>query len=90
MKKIKLKKNDLIQIEDEKFLVVSMNKLHVELLPMNVFFDDNLVGGDSNLKFKIRKVCLHEYEILDSFELLYLLNETNPILKKAIQDLMYE
>jgi hypothetical protein len=81
--KISLKKNDVLKIGRYKYIVYKISKGNIDLLPMNPMLE-----SDHPLDFipKIRaEVCkLKNHEVVDNYELFYLLNQKSPLVKEVL------
>lgn len=84
----KLKKSDLILVDDKKYLVYKSTKTRIELLPI----DRLLLGEEISVipKLYMTPDSLDSYQILDSKELLYLLDQENVLVKETLRYLLYE
>jgi hypothetical protein len=82
-KKLVLKKNEIIKIGDYKYVVYKFGKDSVELIPIDTMLDGT---EESSLvpKIKVRKTNIKKYQKMDNYELLYLVNQKNPLIKEVI------
>lgn len=85
-KKILLKKNEIIKIGKYKYVVYKFAKKSVELIPI----DEMLSGITSQFvpKMKIEKQSLNSYEKMDNYELLWLVNQSHPLIKEVLEDFL--
>ncbi len=84
-----LKIYDMIKIGERKYLVLTLKKEKITLLPIDNFLKE---GGEGEMitKLSLKYEVLNEYQKIDQTDLLYLLNEKNPLIKKALEYLLYE
>jgi hypothetical protein len=84
-----LKRYSIIKVLDRKYLILSLKKEEVVLLPLDNFLEED-VGDRLIPKISLRYESLIGYQDIDQTELLYLLNEKNSLIKKALHHLFYE
>lgn len=80
---------DIIKIAGNKYLIIDLKKSKVTLFPIDLFLleeSNNKTIPKINLKYE----TLEGYQEVDQTELLYLLNEKNSFIKKALDHLLYE
>lgn len=85
IKKLTLKKHDVVRIGKYKYVVYKFGKLSIDLIPIDTMLDEDeptLVVP----KITVDKNLLTKHEKLDSIELLFLLNQTNPLIRKVVED----
>ena len=85
----KLRKYDIIKLSGSKFLVLSLEKKEATLLPIDIFLRED-TSSKLIPKLSLRYETLLGYQEVDQTELLYLLNEKNTLIKKALYELFYE
>ncbi len=85
MIKKSLKKTDLIKIGDYKYLIYKCRKDSFEILPIDKMLNGSDAISDFIPKISICKDILINYEKLDSFEILCLLNQSNPLVKEMLE-----
>jgi len=80
----KLNKLDIILINEYKYIVYRVTRKSVELLPIS-----NLLGRERPIdvipKISIDIDSLGPYEKIDRYEILYLLNQTNPLIIESLE-----
>jgi hypothetical protein len=85
IKKLTLKKHDVVRVGKYKYVVYKFGRSSVDLIPIDVMLD-----GDEPVpvvpKMTVDKNLLVKHEKLDSIELLFLLNQTNPLIREVLED----
>lgn len=86
-KKIVLKKNEIIKIGQHKYVVYKFGRESVELIPIDLMLQGE---EESSLvpKIKVKKVLLTKYQKMDNYELLWLVNQKNPLIKEVVCDFL--
>ena len=80
---------DLIMLNDQKFLITKIGKTQVDIFPIDIFLEDD-IEDKLILKLSVEHSIVNQSQKLDSCDLLYLINESNPIIKRALHELFYE
>ena len=85
-KDLNLQRSDIIIIGDYKYLIYSLKKENVELLPIS----DILNGEDISVIPKILAcyASLEEHSKVDRFELFCLMDQNNPLIKIALENFL--
>lgn len=80
-----LKRNDVVRFGEYKYVVYKSTRQYLELLPI-----DTMLNGDEVVyfipKITLKKSDVVEHEKVDNFELMYLLNQTNPLIKEILEE----
>ena len=78
------KKHDIIKIGKYKYVIFNLKKEDVELLPI-----DDMLTKDEIIEFipkiTIKKENIAHHQRLDNFEIFYLVNQSNPLIKKVVE-----
>jgi len=79
-----LKKSDIIIIGKYKYLIYKITKKMVDLLPIDELFEEE---GSVELipKLSVATESIDNYTKLDSYEILCLLNQTNPLIVESLE-----
>jgi hypothetical protein len=84
-----LKKYDIIKVAGNKYLILELKKKVAILFPIDIFLNED--SRDKLIpKLSLRYETIAGYQEVDQTELLYLLNENNSLIKKALHHLFYE
>lgn len=86
-KKIILKKNEIIKIGKYKYVVYKLGKDSVELLPIDEMLESKDISPIIP-KIKVGKEYLKTYQKMDNYELLWLLNQPNPLIREVIESFL--
>jgi len=83
--KKELKRSDIIKVGNHKYLIFSKEKDGLEVLPIDLLFElDEPV--DVIPKMKISYDSLTNYQKTDKNEIFYLINQKNPLIKRALKN----
>lgn len=85
-KDLKLQRSDIIIIENYKYLIYSLNKDNVELLPIDAILN----GEDIPVVPRIIMDYSHleQHSKVDRFELFCLMDQNNPLIKIALENFL--
>jgi hypothetical protein len=83
--KEKLKRSDIIKIGNNKYLIFSIEKDELEVLPIDHLLELD-EPADVIPKMKISYSSLTDYEKVNKTEILYLINQKNPLIKRALKN----
>jgi hypothetical protein len=84
MKKINLKRNDILKIGKYKYVVYKIGKKQIELLPIDEMLSKNS-GVDFVPNIRISKEKINPHQKLDNFELFLLINQKNPLIRQVVE-----
>ncbi len=81
-----LKKFDVIKIQEQVFIVFDLKKDYLELLSVATLEENDLIIPRIQLGYSF----LHNYEKIDSDIILWWLHSKNPLIKKVVENFLYE
>ena len=84
-----LKRFDIIKVDKSKYIVYELTKTLAYLLPID-FILENSKPAELVPQFLVSRKSLAGYEKLDSDELLYLINQKNPLIVEALENFLNE
>jgi hypothetical protein len=88
MKKKTLRKTNLIKIGEYKYLIYRCKKHSLEIVPVDGFLNDPKNMSDFVPIINISKDHMANYEKLDDYEILCLINQKNPLIKGLVQNFL--
>lgn len=87
----KFKKYDLIEINSEKYLITSIKKDNLELLPIYHLLRED-VDSESIILLRLAMdyAMIKKFKKLKKNDLLFLVNQTNPFILAALEKYFHE
>ena len=87
MRKITLKKNDIIKVGEYKYVIYKFGKEEAELIPI----DDMLEETNKKTivpKLKVNNKKLYSSQKMDRYELLWLINQPHPLIREVVESFL--
>lgn len=83
-KDVDLQSSDIILLGNQKYIVYSLKKDIIELLPITLLLDGE--NPDIIPKIIIPYASLEKYSKIDKYELFCLINQNSPLIKEVVEN----